>query len=45
MFGLIQKVLIEVSSFSRSSRTKCMSLSNEQCKTRLTLINLNTIEL
>ena len=32
-------------SFIRSVATKCMSLNNEQCKTRPALIGLNSVEL
>ena len=42
---LIKQVFIEFLTFSRSFATKCMSLNNEQFKTRLILTDLNPIEL
>ena len=44
MFWFIKQVFIGFLSFSKSFATKCMSLNNEQCKTRLTL-NLDPIEI
>ena len=38
-------MFIGLKSFNRSLAGKCMSLNNEQCKIRLTLIDLNTAEL
>ena len=38
-------MFIVLLSFSGSFTIKCMSLSNEQCKFRRTLIDLNSVEL
>ena len=45
MFWLIKQVFIELLSFSRSLTTKYMSLNDELCMIRPTLIDLNSIEL
>ena len=45
IFWLIKKVFIVLLSFSGSLATKCVSLSNETCVARPTLINLNPIGL
>ena len=45
MFWLIKQVFIGLLSFHGSLATKCMSLNNEQCKTRLTFVDLNPVEL
>ena len=39
MFWLIKQFFIGFLSFTRSLATKCMSLNNEQCKARLTVID------
>ena len=44
MFGFFSKIFIVLLSFIGSLATKCMSLNNEQCKTRPTLIDLNPVE-
>ena len=44
MFGLIKQVVIAVLSFSGSLATKCMSLNNEKCMIKPTLIDLNPVE-
>ena len=44
MFLLITRVFIALLSFSVSLATKCVSLNNERCMVRPTLINLNPIE-
>ena len=43
MFGLIKKMFIRLlnSILSASNNTKCMSLSNQECMTKPTLINLH----
>ena len=41
MFGFIKNMFIGLLSFSGSLATKCISLNNEQCKTRPFLINFN----
>ena len=38
-------MFIGLKSFNGSLAGKCMSLNNEQCKIRLTLIDLNPVEL
>ena len=45
MFWLIKQVFIALLSFSGSLPTKYVSLSNEPCMVRPTLINLNPVEL
>ena len=45
MFRLIKQVFIVLLSFSGSSESKCVSLNNEPCTIRPTLINLNPTEL
>ena len=45
MFGLIKQVFIALLSFSKSLAIKCVSLNNKICMIRLTLINLNSVEL
>ena len=45
MFGLIKQVFIGFFSFSRFLATKCMSLNNEPCMIRPTLIDLNPVDL
>ena len=45
MFSLIKQVFIVLVSFSESLATKCVSLNDETCMVRPTLIDLNPIEL
>ena len=45
MFRLIKQVFIALLSFSGSLTTKCVSLNNEPCMIRPTLIDLNPVEL
>ena len=45
MFRLIKQVFIVLLSFSGSLESKCVSLNNEPCTIRPTLINLNPTEL
>ena len=48
MFSLIKQVFIVLLSFSESlarGRTKCLSLNNEPCIVRPTVINLNPVDL
>ena len=48
MFSLIKQVFIVLLSFSESlarGRTKCLSLNNELCIVRPTVINLNPVDL
>ena len=45
MFSLIKEVLIALLSFSSSLATKCISLNDELCMIRPTLIDLNPVEL
>ena len=45
MFCLIKQMIIALLSFSRFSTTKFMSLNNELCIARPTLIDLNPAEL
>ena len=45
MFRLIKQVLFALLPFSESLATKCVSLNNEPCITRSTLIDLNPAEL
>ena len=45
MSNLIKQVSIGLLSFSESLVTKCVSLNNEPCINRTTLIDLNPIEL
>ena len=45
MFRLIKQVFIALLSFSKSLAIKCMSLNNKTCMIRVTLINLNSVEL
>ena len=44
MFSLIKKLYIVILSFSSSLATKCVSLNDEPCMIRLTLIDLNLVE-
>ena len=44
MLRLIKQVFIALLIFSGSSATKCLSLNNEQCITRLNFIDLNPFE-
>ena len=44
MFGLIIEVFIVSLSFSGSLATKSVSLNNEPCLIRCTLIDLNPVE-
>ena len=44
MFGLIKQVFLVLLSFGDSLATKCMSLNNETCMNRPTLICLNPAE-
>ena len=43
MFWLIKQVFIALSRFNESVATKCMSLSNEPCMVRPSLIDLNSV--
>ena len=45
MFSLIKQVFIVLLSFSSSLAAKCLSLNDEPCMVRPTLIDLNLIEL
>ena len=45
MSSLIKQVLILLLSFSSSLATKCISLNDEPCMVRPTLIDLNTANL
>ena len=45
MFSLIKQVFIVLLSFSESLATKCVSLNDEPCMIRPTLINFNPVEL
>ena len=45
MFSLIKQVLVILLSFSESLATKCLSLNDESCMVRYTLIDLNSVEL
>ena len=45
MFRLIKQAFTALSSFSGPLATKRVSLSNEQCRARPTLIELNPIQL
>ena len=45
MFQLMKQVFIALLSFSRYLARKCVSLSNELCLTRRTLIDINPAEL
>ena len=48
MFSLIKQVFIVLLSFSESlarCRTKCLSLNNQPCIDRPTVINLNPVDL
>ena len=45
MFSLIKEVFIALLSFSSSLATKCISLNDELCMIRPTLIDLNPVEL
>ena len=45
MFRPIKQMFITLLSFSRSLATNFMSLNNEQCMIRPTLIDLNPVEL
>ena len=45
MFRLIKQVFILLLSFSKSLATKCLSLNDEPCMVRPTLIDLNHVEL
>ena len=46
MFGLIKKIFIGLLSgiVNASNHTKCVSLSNQKCEIKPTLINLHPIE-
>ena len=44
MFSLIKQVFIVLSSFSSSVATKSVSLNDEPCMIRPTLIDLNPVE-
>ena len=44
MFRLNKQEFTRVLPFSRSLATKCMSLNNEPCLTRTTLIDLNHVK-
>ena len=43
MFSLIKQLFIILLSFSSSLTTKCLSLNDEPCMIRPTLINLNPV--
>ena len=45
MFSLIKQVFIVLLSFSGSLATKCVPLNDEPCMVRLTLTDLNSVEL
>ena len=45
MFRLIRQVLLALLSFSQSLATKCVSLNNEPCMIRPTLIDLKLVDL
>ena len=45
MFWLIKQAFMALLSFSESLATKCVSLDNEPCMTKPTLVDLNHIEL
>ena len=45
MFWIIKQVLIGLLNFTSSSETKCVSLSDDQCISRITFIDLSPIEL
>ena len=45
MFSLIKQVFIALLSFSSSLATKCLSLNDEPCMIRPTLIDFNPVEL
>ena len=45
IFSLIKRVFIILLSFSESLASKCVSLNDETCMVRLTLIDLNPVEL
>ena len=45
MFRLINQVFFAFLSFSGSLATKCVSLNNEPCTIRSTIIDLNPVEL
>ena len=45
MFSLIKQVFIALLSFSSSLATKCISLNDELCMIRPTIIDLNPVEL
>ena len=48
MFSLIKQAFIVLLSFSESlacNQTKCLSLNEESCMVRPTLIDLNSVEL
>ena len=41
MFKFLKQALIVLLRFSRSLATKCISLNNEPCSSKLTIIDLN----
>ena len=45
MLRLIRQVLLALLSFSQSLATKCVSLNNEPCMIRPTLIDLKLVDL
>ena len=45
MFSLIKQVFIALLSFSSSLATKCISLNDELCMIRPTIIDLNPVKL
>ena len=45
MLSLIKQVFIVLFSFSESLATKCLSLNDEPCMLKPTLIDLNPVEL
>ena len=45
MSGIFKKMFIGLLSFSESLANECMSLNNEQCKTKPFLIDTNPVEL
>ena len=45
MFSLIKQVFTVLSSFRSSSAKKCLSLTDELCIVKYTLIDLNPVQL
>ena len=44
MFSFIKQIFLVFLSFSSSLATKCVSLNNEPCMARPTLLDLNSVE-